>query len=217
MFTAIIAASVCGMLAAGYFRVPGVMGRLRLVASTSFVLVAVAGGAHRTGYGRLVLGALVGCWFGDYLLDRGAFAPGVIAFLTGHVLFIAAFVVRGISFKKWAIATAIVLLPESTGIYLWFFAHIPPEHRLVVLAYVAVITIMVALAWGTHGARRNALIPAGAVLFYLSDILVGVQAFFDVSRVASAVCAPLYHAAVVLLALSAYDRGRRTEALPRGR
>jgi uncharacterized membrane protein YhhN len=202
---AIIAACVLGMLVTGYLRIPGVSGKLRLVGSTGFVLLAVVGGAHRTRFGWSILCGLVGCWVGDYFMDRVGFAPGALAFLVGHLFFIAAFCVRGVSLK-WALVALLALLPVSTGLFLGFNPHVPPEHRLIVPAYIGVISLMVALSWGSCGARRSVLIPLGAVVFYLSDICVAAEAFLHVGRIAAAVCAPLYYGSVTFLAFTVYER-----------
>ncbi len=202
---AIIVACVLGMYVVGFLRIPDVMIKLRLVASTGFVLLAVVGGAHRANFGRFVLVGLVGCWVGDYFMDRGGFAPGALAFLVGHLFFTAAFCVRGVSLK-WAASALIAMIPVSTGLFLFFNPHVPPEHRLIVPAYIGVISLMVAMAWGSCGARRSVLIPLGALVFYLSDILVAAEAFLHVGRIAAAVCAPLYYGSVAFLAFTVYER-----------
>ena len=65
------------------------------LASTGFVVVAVAAGALETTYGLMVLVALVLCWVGDvFLIPKGAgalFLVGLVSFLLGHLGFAVAF------------------------------------------------------------------------------------------------------------------------------
>ena len=51
--------------------------------------------------------------------------------------------------------------------------------RVPVLAYIIVISAMVALAVGTIPNEAHALIPIGALLFYLSDIAVARDRFVE--------------------------------------
>ena len=76
-----------------------------------------------------------------------------------------------------------------------------------VVAYMAVISLMVALAAGTLGTRGGALIVAGAVLFYASDIFVARERFVKPGFDNTVLGLPLYYGGVTLLALSILATG----------
>jgi uncharacterized membrane protein YhhN len=177
----------------------------KMAASTGFILVALGGGALDTSYGRMVVAALALSWLGDLFLvgrDRRAFLAGLVAFLLGHVAYVAAFAVRGIAWVA-AAAAAVVLGAVAIAVGRWLWPHLPDEMRVPVLAYVAVITTMAALSFATAGAEGDLRIPVGATAFFLSDVFVARDQF-----VARAVAnrlwgLPLYYAGQLLLAWSA--------------
>ena len=149
----------------------------KLTASTAFVLTAVAAGAHKSAYGRWLLGGLFFSWWGDAFLLGGddiMFQLGLASFLIGHVIYCVAFTVLGIRYAWTAIASAIVG-PTALAVLWWLLPHVATDFRAPVLAYITVISIMVALAWGTRGKGSPILIPIGAVLFYLSDLAVSLE------------------------------------------
>ena len=75
-----------------------------------------------------------------------------------------------------------------------------------VLAYIVVITVMLAAAWSLAVARPDNFgwqVAAGATLFYLSDIAVARRRFTPGAGFATrAVGLPAYYAAQFLLALT---------------
>jgi uncharacterized membrane protein YhhN len=71
-----------------------------------------------------------------------------------------------------------------------------------VLAYITVITAMVALAAGSVWLRASWTLAAGAVGFYLSDLSVARDRFVAPAFVNRAWGLPLYYAAQLLLGAS---------------
>jgi uncharacterized membrane protein YhhN len=161
-------------------------------------------GASGSGYGRLILGALLLSWLGDALLlsDRAAaFLAGLAAFLLAHVLFAAAFIAGGTSLEAAALAGAVSAL-VGAFVLRWLWPHVPPDFRLPVLAYVLTILAMcvAAAAHASHAGRWWVL--AGALLFAASDIAVARERFVKPARVNQLWGLPTYFIAQLVLAWS---------------
>lgn len=175
------------------------------LASTGFLAVALAAGATGSGYGRIVLAALALSWIGDVLLiARGAsalFLAGLVAFLLGHVGYVAAFAQRGVD-AAWALAALLAAAFVAAGVLRWLWPHVSGEMRGPVAAYVVVITAMVVLSLGTFGAHGVALIPLGAVCFWISDVAVARERFVVDAFANKLWGLPLYYGGQLLLAAS---------------
>lgn len=174
------------------------------LASLGFLVVALASGALDSGYGRWILTGLVLSLLGDVLLmfkQDSMFLAGLVSFLLGHISYVVAFAVVGVS-GVWAGVATIGAMALAAVVIRWLMPHVDAEMRVPVLAYVAVISAMVVLAFGTRGAGATGLIVAGAVLFYLSDLFVARDKFVTPGFVNRLVGLPLYYAGQVLLALS---------------
>lgn len=183
------------------------------LASAAFVAIAVvpqsgsetamsadfAGLAWSTIDGRLFV-ALALAFLGDLCLipaDRRIFRAGVLLFLLAHVAFGAAFLALGVS---WGLA-ALALMPLVAAAILvarWILPGVPSELKGAVVAYVVVITGMVALAAGTSWT-----ILAAALAFWTNDILVARDRFVQRSWLNRAVGLPLYYGAMAMFALFA--------------
>jgi len=193
--------------AAGHAHSAGV---LKMLAATGYVATALAAGAVETLYGRVLLAGLALCWAGDLLLiprGRGpAFLGGVAAFLLGHLAYAAAFVVHGVNLE-WTFAAAIAAALAGWRVLRWIEGHrVPPGLRAPVHGYVAAISAMVALSVGAGAAGGPWIVPAGAVAFMASDVLVARERFVEATAVNTLVGLPLYFLAQALLALSVTGR-----------
>lgn len=205
---AIAAAIICTTVAVALMLASGWSGFMsgawfKMAASTGFLATALAAGALRGPYGRTILAALVFCWWGDYFLTKGSetsFLLGLAAFLLGHLGFAAAFLIHGVN-TRWALAAAAMLLIPATAVYLWLEEQLGPM-KLPVCAYIAVISLMLALAAGTRGRGATRLILIGAALFYASDLFVARQKFAMPSPWNSMIGLPLYYIAQLCLAAS---------------
>jgi uncharacterized membrane protein YhhN len=152
------------------------------IASLGFVGVALAAGAADSAVGLWILVALVLCVAGDVLLlwrdSARHFIAGLGSFLLGHVAFGVAFAVRGVDSMHAIAALGVLGLPAMVvARWLWPRLRARPAMRGPVLAYIVVITAMVALAWGGHHAGAPPIWLWGAALFYVSDLAVARQRF----------------------------------------
>ena len=166
--------------------------------------MAMAGGGLSSWFGRWVVLALVCCWFGDMIGPFNFFA-GLLAFLLGHLVFVAAFWTKGISAVRCLAAAAPVL--ACTGLLAWWLLpHVPAADRPAVVAYVAVITGMLLAAAGASRGTGGRILLAAAVVFYVSDIFVARWRYVDPDAINAFLCYPLYYAACILFALSVCKR-----------
>ena len=76
-------------------------------------------------------------------------------------------------------------------------------HVLPVLAYVVIITLMVALASGMSWRWGMWAAVLGALIFYVSDIFVARERFVSPGPINGLIGLPLYYAGQLLLAWSA--------------
>ena len=171
-------------------------------AALTFVAAALAMGALDSDYGRAMLTGLALCVGGDVLLipksDR-AFLAGLASFLLGHVAYAVAFAIRGVELV-WTLSTLLVLGGVAALVGRWLLPHVRASMKKPVLAYMTVITAMVALSVGTVAHGGNALVFVGAFAFYLSDLCVARERFVRPGLVNKALGLPLYFGAQLVLA-----------------
>jgi len=128
------------------------------------------------------------------------FVPGLGSFLIGHLAYIVGLVVGGIDTGPLLVGIVLVIGGLALVAPRIVRGAAATDRRLgpPVLAYISVISIMVAFAIGT----TLPLAIAGALAFYLSDACIGWSRFvaeFPRSRLA---IITTYHAAQLLLVLS---------------
>ncbi len=172
----------------------------KVIASVAFVLLGLCRVDLANPYDAWVLAALVLCLAGDVLLalPRGL-AAGLVCFLVGHLAYAAGFATL-VPLAAWPWPAAAAMAVPSAAAAVWLWPHLG-RMRIPVLAYIVVIT---AMAWGALSVAGHApwLVPAGALLFYLSDLAVARDRFV-VRRFASRAWGlPAYYLAQVLLALT---------------
>lgn len=205
---AVITAGCAALVAANLAGLATLAAGAKLGASAAFIVLARQCGAAASPYGRLVLTGLVLSWFGDlWLLGEGstAFLLGLGAFLLAHVAYVAGFVVHGVAARWTAVALAPVAAAAAVALW-WLLPYVPDAMRMPVLAYVVVISSMVALAFGTRGRGGSVLVPFGAVLFYVSDLAVAAGQFVKPGFPNYVWGLPLYYAGQTCLALSVASR-----------
>ena len=179
----------------------------KMIASTSFIGVAFSVGAHRWGYGRVLLAGLFFAWWGDFFLIGSSdtrFLLGLVSFLLGHVMYCVAFVVRGID-VRWSMLTIPMVVAVTGGASWWLGPHVSDEMTGPVRAYTGVISVMVVLAVGARGAGAPWVVPVGAILFYFSDISVAAGQFVKPDFPNYVWGLPFYFGGQVLLAWSGRD------------
>ncbi len=159
----------------------------------------VALGASRAGgdpYSTWMVTGLLLSAAGDAFLlsdSRPRFLAGLSAFLLAHLAYAAAFAPLS---KPSPPALAVVVL-STAAVLRWLWPRLG-SMRGPVVAYASVIGLMLWLASGTG----RPVVLLGALLFWLSDLLVAKRRFDPRSRLDRAVGWPLYFAGQYLLALS---------------
>ncbi|TVR94577.1 MAG: lysoplasmalogenase [Wenzhouxiangellaceae bacterium] len=174
------------------------------IASLGFILLAWTAGASESVYGWLILIGLILSMAGDVLLlgsRRAAFLGGLIAFLIGHLLYVAAFFARGVDWPAAALAASLLAIVAAVLAHC-FLHRIERAMRMPVVSYAVVISIMLALAVGTVFEQMSLLILIGALLFYLSDFSVARDRLLVQGFVNRAWGLPAYFIGQLLLAAS---------------
>jgi len=134
----------------------------------------------------LFLGALALSFVGDVLLipkgHKRVFLAGLVAFLLAHVMFIPAFVARGVDVTI-VLGAAVVIAGPAAITVRWLRPHVKGPMLGAVAAYVVVICAMLATACGAVGEglhSNDGVTPAllvGAIAFWCSDLFVARQRF----------------------------------------
>jgi len=125
--------------------------------------------------------ALVLSLAGDVFLmlpDEKLFVFGLGSFLAGHIAYIVGLWVAGVSFGALLVGVllvAVAVLTLGVRIVRGVHAGQHPELTGPVVAYLVVISVMVASAIG----RTNAFAIVGAVLFYASDAMIAWTRFIE--------------------------------------
>ena len=176
--------------------------------SVLFVITALIQPRVLPGYFKLVLIGLIFGLVGDVCLGLPgltAFRVGLVAFLTGHILYIWAFTILSRR-MDWINPVNILIIAISGGLYLWLMPHLG-QMLVPVTFYIVVISVMVAGGWAAFRnlkVRRLGawFILAGAVLFYASDIFVAHDRFVMEHFYNRLIGLPLYYTAQFLPAFS---------------
>lgn len=147
---------------------------------TMVVLIAAALAIEPVDTGTKVafLAALVFSLAGDVflVLPRNLFVAGLASFLVGHLFYIVGLQLRGQDGLWFAFGLAVVVVAVVViGLRILRAVRAGDEPALAapVAAYIAVISFMVASAFGT----RNLFAIGGASLFYASDALIAWNRF----------------------------------------
>lgn len=178
LFASLVALFSCVLLFAEWRGMRPLKFVAKPLAASSFVACAVARGAAETPYGQALLVALVFSWFGDvFLLSRATkvFLAGLVAFLLGHLAYAGAFLVQGVAWP-WVAAGAVLCGGVFVPVRGWLLPHVEPKMKGPVLAYMAVISLMLAGAVGVAATGRPLTLLA-ALMFYVSDLAVARDRF----------------------------------------
>ncbi len=180
-------------------------GWFKAVASTGFLMTAVAGGALGSLYGQIVFAGLVLSWFGDvFLVSRSEklFLAGLVSFLLAHVAYMGAFLAFGVLWTGSA-AALLVIVPVGALVLRWFYPKVPGDMRAPVIAYVTVISLMVTLSIGAVAGGGTAAMAVAAVIFYASDLFVARDRFVAPGFINALVGLPLYYGGQLVFAYTA--------------
>ncbi len=178
------------------------------VLSAVFVVAAAVQPWHLAAYAGWVLAGLCLSLAGDVLLalpGNRPFLAGLVCFLSGHAAYVAAFFSASAPAAA-ALATLVPVGAASLVVYRWLRPHLGPM-KGPVIAYIAVISLMLAAAAALFGAAPHARPVAataffGALAFYLSDLFVARDRFVKNDIRNRHIGLPLYYAGQFLLAYS---------------
>jgi uncharacterized membrane protein YhhN len=181
----------------------------KLLASTSFVWLAVALGDNQSGSGRWMLLAFVLCWVGDaFLLSKRKvhFMAGLVAFLLGHVAFAVAFVKSPGGAAPGYLVVAVLGLCGGFALR-WLWPHVNLLFRVAISAYILAILSMCAMAIGLSSHTGIWYAAMGAVTFAVSDLAVARERFVAPSLGNKLWGLPLYYVGQLLIAWSQQYHG----------
>lgn len=179
---------------------------LKIVAKTAssiaFCAYAHVNDALGTTHGTLVLVGLVLSLVGDVFLlskEKKWFLAGLFAFLVAHVMYGAAFTHRGVNHRHVGLLLAL-LFGAATMVWRWLGPHVKQKMRAPVIAYIAVISWMLATASSDAYHTGTWPIFVGAFMFYLSDLFVARERFVVSSFTNKLLGLPLYYGGQLVLA-----------------
>lgn len=181
---------------------------IKSILSTLFVITILVQPHPMSRYYHFLLVGLILCLAGDVFLalpQKKMFLYGLFSFLSGHIIYIFAFLFLGkASPGLFVVLFAIILV--SGAFYYWLIPFLGPM-KIPVLLYVIVISIMLAAAWSVTGnsgllLSGRTMIAAGALSFYLSDMFVARDRFYKREFLNRFLGLPLYYTGQFLFAFS---------------
>ena len=158
------------------------------------------------------VGVLVGLAFsfgGDVALmfqeNRRAFTVGLGLFLLAHVAYTVVLTALGRS-SPWDVLSAAVLLAAGVAFYMLIRPNLGAM-RVPVIAYMVVISVMVNRALSTlvspmFSSAQAAMVVIGAVLFYISDVILAAGRFWKPWKYGR-ISLAFYYSGQLLIALAA--------------
>jgi uncharacterized membrane protein YhhN len=176
--------------------------------SLLFVMTALLQPHPVPAYYHYLFVGLIFCLTGDVCLalpQEKAFKAGLVAFLIGHIFYIFSFSSL-IQIRHWISAGLFIIFGLSALIFLWLRPHLKAM-LIPVLLYILVITVMASGAWAVFWKSSfpisgRALILAGSLCFYFSDVFVARDKFIKEEYTNRLLGLPLYYAGQFLLAFS---------------
>lgn len=133
----------------------------------------------------LLAAALVACAVGDALLSRDGdrmFLAGLLAFLVGHIVYVALFVASGegvgLALRPERVAIGFVMLIVCGYLLLRLSVAVPPDMKLPVTVYAVAILGMGLCALAMPGPW----IVLGALGFMASDAMLGAEKFLPIEN-----------------------------------
>ena len=178
------------------------------ILSLLFVMTALLQPRPVPAYYHYLLVGLIFCLIGDVCLalpQEKAFRTGLIAFLIGHVFYILSFSSLT-QVSHWISIGLFIFLGMSAFIFSWLRPHLK-SMLIPVLIYIVIITVMGVGAWAVSWKSSfrisgRALILAGALCFYFSDVFVARDKFIKEEYRNRLLGLPLYYTGQFLLAFS---------------
>jgi len=178
------------------------------VLSLLFIMTALLQPCSVPAYYHYLLIGLIFCLIGDVCLAlprENAFKVGLVAFLIGHIFYIFSFLSL-IPISYWISPGIFIFLGMSAFIFFWLRPYLK-SMLIPVLLYIVIITLMVIGAWAVFWKSSfrisgRALILAGALSFYFSDVFVARDRFIKEEYQNRLLNLPLYYTGQFMLAFS---------------
>lgn len=162
--------------------------------SCAFVLSLTGGGGA---YGCLVSAGLLLCVLADWVLDY-RFVPGTALFGAAHLMFISAFLLKG----RLTFLSAIVFLLAAAAFACLLSRKRTRKSSLGLLPSCAYCLALCCLL--ASSVNVGILCVSGAILFTVSDTLLGLRLFFDAGgKLSGWFIMGTYYGALFLISLSA--------------
>ena len=181
--------------------------------STLLVIVALllsfCEPTQKTSYSFLILMGLLFSFGGDIALmfqqKRRYFALGLVLFLLAHIVYTIVFSLFD-RFSTYDIISGIILLAAAFAIYTLIKSNLGTL-RISVMVYIIVISVMVNRAISTFDSSildflQAVMIASGALLFYISDIILAADRYWK-SWKYNRISLAFYYIGQFLIALSA--------------
>lgn len=145
---------------------------------TTLLLIGLATRGASSGYRRLMLLGLLLSLAGDVflMLPGDWFIPGLASFLCAHIAYTVAFWRSRPGWTAWGWGVAVALVGIGSFMYSQFMPSLQPQGPVMlaaVAAYVVAILLMTLRAVLT----QDGVIAVGALLFLLSDAILGWNRF----------------------------------------
>ena len=189
---------------------------LKGLASAFFVLLGARCYAeNRTGFGRLILSGLILGMVGDIFLNlrsqfsgaasQKVFAVGILAFLSGHFLYIAALITQNAAIVLPALLTAGIL--SILAIPPLMKRITAPSRGLKLFGYVYLVIVIAMFSCAAVLFIRDSaqllttLFAIGGLLFVVSDFIMIYYSFGKKIKPLRAINLLSYYAAQLLIAL----------------
>ena len=164
---------------------------------------------HNTTYSYWILLGLCLCLGGDIALmfqqRRKPFLLGLVLFLLGHIAYTVAFTLLG-NASGWSLLSALLLLAAGLAFFRLIAAQLG-SMRIPVILYFLVISLMVVQATGLPtspavNGPQAIMVISGALLFYLSDVMLAANRFWRPWRY-NRISLAFYYGGQFLIAMSA--------------
>ena len=181
---------------------------VKSILSLLFVITAMLQPHPVPAYFHYLFIGLIFCLIGDVYLalpQEKAFRAGLVAFLVGHIFYIFSFSSL-IPISFWISSGLFIIFGISALIFLWLRPHLK-SMLIPVLLYILVITVMASGAWAVSWKSSfpisgRALILAGSLCFYVSDVFVARDKFIKEEYTNRLLGLPLYYTGQFFLAFS---------------
>ncbi len=207
IFPALAAIFLVALLVAHYFKhhlIAGVMKALTALTVLAYCFLLYT--STPSTYALLILIAIALGVVGDILLigrSSKLFLAGMLAFATGHLFYIGAFLQYSFQWLEW-FAGALPLTLGLLAVYRWLKPDLRGAMKVAVPFYMLILGLMCSIAMSTRNEGQLTIIAIGGILFLVSDLFVATHRFKKPRFHDKLIGLPLYFAAQFVLATSIF-------------